>query len=198
MLRDRTSWFTVLALCSVTFFPRTLHAEGQPSADEQAAMAAMMAAMAPGAPHQALSSRAGQWNMTSSFWMDPSQAPMVTTGTATREAMLGGRVLVEKVKAEMMGMPFEGYGMTGYDNVTGKYWTTWNDNMSTGLIQGIGTRGADGKLTFDSSMVDPLTKAVVKVRMVITETADSEVMEWWENRGGKELKTMEVKLDRVK
>ena len=32
----------------------------------------------------------------------------------------------------MMGMPFEGIGRTGYDNVTGKYWSTWIDNMSTG------------------------------------------------------------------
>lgn len=167
-------------------------------AEEQAMMAAMMAAMTPGAPHAELASRAGNWKLTSTFWMNPAAPPMVSVGTATREAMLGGRVLVEKVSANMMGMPFEGYGMTGYDNVTGKYWTTWNDNMSTALIQGIGTRGADGKTIYDSSMVDPMTKKTVKVRMVVTETADSETMEWWETRDGKDLKTMEVKLDRVK
>lgn len=166
--------------------------------EEQAMMAAMMAAMTPGAPHHELATRAGEWKLTSTFWMDPSQPPMVTPGTAHREPMLGGRVLVEKVSASMMGMPFEGYGMTGYDNTTGKYWTTWNDNMSTGLVHGIGTRGADGKVTYDASMVDPMSKQTIKVRMVITETADTEVMEWWETRDGKELKTMEVKLERVK
>lgn len=168
------------------------------SAEEQAMMAAMMAAMTPGPAHAELASRAGQWKMTSTFWMDPSQPPMVTPGMATREAALGGRVLIEKVTATMMGMPFEGFGMTGYDNVTGKFWTTWNDNMSTGIVQGTGTRGSDGKTVYDATMNDPMTKKPLKIRMVITETADTEVMEWYETRDGKETKTMEVKLERVK
>lgn len=161
-------------------------------------MVAMMAAMKTGEAHQALMARAGAWTMTSSFWMDPSQPPMVTTGTVTREPMLGGRVLVEKVKADMMGMAFEGYGMIGYDNVTGKYWTTWNDNMSTALVAGTGSRQADGKLVFDLTINDPMTKETVKVRTVVTETADTEAMEWFETRGGKEVKTMEIKYARAK
>ena len=29
---------------------------------------------------------------------------------------------------------FTGVGRTGYDNVTGRYWSTWTDTMSTGVV----------------------------------------------------------------
>jgi len=64
---------------------------------------------------------------------------MEETGTATRSMTLDGRVLVEDVSSSMMGSPFTGHGMMGYDNVTGKYWSTWNDSMSTGLMVSEGT-----------------------------------------------------------
>ena len=70
---------------------------------------------------------------------------MEETGTATRTMALGGRVLVEDVKSTMMGMPFTGHGMMGYDNVTGKYWSTWMDSMSTGMMMSEGTCDAKGR-----------------------------------------------------
>ena len=64
---------------------------------------------------------------------------MEDSGTATRSMALDGRVLVEDVDCTMMGAPMTGHGMTGYDNVSGKYWSTWTDSMSTGIMvsQGI-------------------------------------------------------------
>ena len=59
---------------------------------------------------------------------------------------LDGRVLIEEVTSSMMGMPFTGHGMTGYDNVTGKYWSTWTDSMSTGLMVSEGTCDAQDNL----------------------------------------------------
>ena len=64
---------------------------------------------------------------------------MEDTGTATRSVALGGRVLVEEVDSSMMGMPFTGHGMMGFDNVSGKYWSTWNDSMSIGIMVSEGT-----------------------------------------------------------
>ena len=48
----------------------------------------------------------------------------------------------------MMGTPFTGHGMTGYDNVTGKYWSTWTDSMSTGIMVSEGSCDAEGVCTF--------------------------------------------------
>ncbi len=33
-----------------------------------------------------------------------------------------------------MGMPFEGMGIDGYDNLAKQYVSTWVDNMGTGIM----------------------------------------------------------------
>ena len=58
----------------------------------------------------------GRWEFTGKFWMDPTEPPPESVGTVVRELMLGGRVLAEKVRSTYMDKPFEGYGLTGYDN----------------------------------------------------------------------------------
>ena len=90
---------------------------------------------------------------------------MEDTGTATRTMMLDGRVLVEEVNSSMMGTPFTGHAMTGYDNVSGKYWSTWNDNMSTGVMVSEGTCDAQRACSFAGSWNDPIKKGPVTARM---------------------------------
>lgn len=109
--------------------------ETQPSAEQQA----MIAAMTPGSPHAFLAEQVGTWNATMKIWTDPAAPPIETTGTLEREMILGGRVLKEVLVTEFMGMPFHGVGHTGYDNVTGQYWSTWFDNLSTGVFTMTGT-----------------------------------------------------------
>src|SRR5262249_5436100 len=106
---------------------------------QKAEMEAYMRAGAPGAPHQAMAASAGSHDVKFKSWQEPGLPAMEDTGTATRTMALGGRVLVEEVSGSMMGMPFAGHGMTGFDNVSGKYWATWNDSMSTGIMVSEGT-----------------------------------------------------------
>jgi hypothetical protein len=69
----------------------------------------------------------------------------------------------------MNGMPFNGVGVTGFDNVIGKYVWTWIDNMGTGIMTGVGTADASGKvLTMIGTMNDPMTGKPSKSRMVTT------------------------------
>ncbi len=53
--------------------------------------------------------------------------------------ILGGRYLQHETKGKAMGMPFEGLGLTGYDNIQRKYVTIWLDNMGTGIMHGTGS-----------------------------------------------------------
>jgi len=39
----------------------------------------------------------------------------------------------------MMGMPFEGIGINGYDNLKKKFVSTWIDNMGTMIVMSTGT-----------------------------------------------------------
>ncbi len=112
--------------------------------------------------------------------------------------MLGGRVMVEKVTSEMMGQPFEGFGMMGFDNVGGKYWGTWNDNMTTGVMSSTGTC-RNSKCEFRSTAYDPVTGKLMTARMTSEHAADREVHAMYSaGPDGKEFKTMELVYTRRK
>lgn len=107
--------------------------------------------------------------------------------------ILDGRVLVEEASADMMGMPFTGYGMTGYDNVSGEYWSTWNDSMTTGISLARGTYDAEShSFAYKGEYNDPITGGPIQSRIVLHYKGDTQVMEYFETRGGVEAKTMEI------
>src|SRR5579859_6512689 len=95
-------------------------------------MKTMMAAAAPGEPQKMLAKSAGTWTATVTMWMQPGTPPQVSTAQATNEMILGGRYLRSTNTGKFMGMPFEGLGLTGYDNVRKLYVNSWVDNMGTG------------------------------------------------------------------
>lgn len=94
----------------------------------------------------------------------------------------------------MMGTPFTGYGMSGYDNVSGKYWATWNDSMSTGVMVSTGSCDAQKVCTFTGSWNDPIKKGPVTARMTSRQTSPTtEVFEMYgPGKDGKEMKMMEI------
>jgi hypothetical protein len=93
----------------------------------------------------------------------------------------------------MMG-EFAGSGLSGYDNVTGKYWSTWSDTMSTGLLMSEGTCNAQKACTFTATHMNPVTKKPMKLRM--TTRRPSPTTEMFEmfgpDKNGKEMKMMEI------
>jgi hypothetical protein len=152
-----------------------------------------MKAGTPGAPHKALADTAGNYDVKVKSWQAPGGPAMEETGTVTRSMVLDGRVLVEEFKGSMMGMPFTGHGMRGYDNVTGKYWGTWMDSMSTGMMVSEGTCDAKNACTFTGSWNDPIKKGPITSRMASRWTSPTtEVFEMYvPGRDGKEFKMME-------
>jgi len=169
--------------------------EAPPMTPEQKAeMEAYMKAGTPGAPHEWLASMAGDYDLKIKSWHDASGPAMEKTGTATRKMMLEGRVLIEDVNSSTMGTPFMGHGMMGYDNVTGKYWSTWTDSMSTGLMVSQGTCDAQKVCTFTGGWNDPIKKTPVKARMKTRWTSPTtEIFEMYApGKDGKEMKMMEI------
>ncbi|ANM32297.1 hypothetical protein ABI59_16150 [Acidobacteria bacterium Mor1] len=161
--------------------------------EQQAEMQAFVAAGTPGEPHAFMAESVGEFSVVVKSWMEPGTPPMVSEGTATREMTLGGRVLVEEMSTSMMGMPYEGRGTQGFDNVSGKFWATWTDNMSTGLMVSEGSCGDDGTCTFMGGWNDPMTGKPTTARMVTRQTESGEVMEMFgPDREGNEMKMMEI------
>jgi hypothetical protein len=167
----------------------------QMSAEEKAAMEAWAKAATPGKQHKWLTSKAGKWDFAGKFWQAPGQAPESANGTSERTMILGGRVSSEKVASPgMMGQPFEGFGLTGFDNVTGEFWGTWSDSMGTGMMVSRGKCDDNGACTFSGEYVDPVTGKKKTTRMAVRdEGPDKEVHEFWDKTpDGKEFKSMEL------
>lgn len=196
-MRKHSPGFLLLAtLCLCVLFGLSPAVAQDEAPDEDAMMQAMADAATPGEVHERLAESVGSWNMEIKMWMGPGE-PAVSTGTAERRMILDGRVLVEEVTSSVMGQTFTGFGMTGYDNVTGKYWGTWNDNMSTGIGTSQGTFDAEaGVYTFHGEMADPMTGTMKKNHATITLKDGQEIMEMYEMHGGEEVKTMEIVYSR--
>src|ERR1043165_7932011 len=108
---------------------------------QKAMMEAWMKASTPGDAHKKLDNMVGTWDVTVKSWMAPGEPPMESTGTAMNQWVLGGRWMEEKFTGSFMGMPFQGIGYTGYDNIKKQYVGTWMDNMTTAMM---GSRGKGG------------------------------------------------------
>ena len=174
----------------------------KPSADQQAMMEKMAKAAAMGPQHEMLKKMAGDWECTVKFQMDPSQPWQEAKTSATISPLMEGRYVQEVSTGEMMGAPFTGMGVTGYDNVIGKYVSTWIDNMGTGIMTSVGTADASGKvITWNGTMSDPMTGKPAKSRMVTTVTDDDHhTFEMYGTPPGakKETKMMTIEYARKK
>lgn len=163
-------------------------------AQDQDAMKKWMEYMTPGEQHIAMAKMAGDWKYTSKMWMAPGQEPMTTEGKAKFEVLLGGRYVQMNVNGSIMGMPFEGIGVNGYDNASKKYVSSWIDNMGTSIMFLEGTMDpATNVLTYTGTMVDPMTGKNLQIRQTIKgETADKFIMEMYDTKEGVENKSMEI------
>jgi Protein of unknown function (DUF1579) len=159
--------------------------------------------------HKLLSSLDGNWNYTIKFWMnpDPNAPPQQSKGTATRKSIMGGRFVVMDVTGKMQmpdetgkmkDMQFKGMGVEGYDNVKQKFVGSWIDNMGTGIQFSDGSYDPATKTLTYTSELEPMPGMKMPVREVV-KIADNNHMslEWYENHGGQEKKTMEINYTRA-
>ena len=159
--------------------------------------------------HKLLTSLDGNWAYTIKFWMnpDPNAKPQESKGTASRKSIMGGRYVVMDVTGSMK-MPgpdgkmkdttFKGMGMEGYDNVKKKFVGSWIDNMGTGIEFSEGTYDPATKSFTYTAEMEPVPGMKQQIREVI-KIADKDHMslEWYENQGGQERKTMEIAYTRA-
>ncbi len=152
----------------------------------------------PGEPHKLLAGLEGTWTTRTKSWMEPGTPPVETTGTCEQKMLLGGRYLQQEYTGDMMGEPFTGINIMGYDNHTKKYMSTWIDTMSTGIYYFEGTASADDKtITQESSYDDPVRGPMVW--RSVSRIKDDNTLEYemyFIPEGGKEEKVMEMTVTR--
>ncbi len=183
-------------------------AAGQPNQAEM--MKQMMELSKLNENHKLLAGLDGTWSYTVKMWMnpDPNAKPQESKGTAVRKSMMDGRFFVMDVtgKMDMPGpdgkkkeMTFKGMGIEGYDNVKKKFVGTWVDNMGTGIMMSEGTYDPATTTFTYTGEYEAIPGMKQKIREVM-KIADKDHMsfEWYEDRGGKEAKTMEISYTRKK
>jgi len=180
---------------------------GQPNPQEM--MKQMMEFSKLNENHKLLSGLDGNWNYTIKFWMnpDPNAKPQESKGTAVRKSIMEGRYSVMDVtgKMEMPGpdgkkkeMTFKGHGIEGYDNIKKKFVGSWIDNMGTGIQFSEGTYDPATKTFTYTSEMEPVPGMKSQVREVLKATDNNHMtLEWYENQGGGEKKTMEINYTRA-
>ena len=152
----------------------------------------------PGEPHKMLTSLAGSWTTKTKSWIMPGKPPVETTGTAEIKTLLDGRYIYQEFHGEMMGQPFSGIGIDGYDNVRKKYVTAWIDTMGTGIFLMEGTASPDGKtITLHGQHAEPgggqmKHRAIWKIIDKDHQTFDM----YGTHHGQKEMKMMEITYKR--
>ena len=172
--------------------------EQAPPGTDPAAMQEMMAKMMPGEQHQKLAEMAGTWKTQQKMWMNPDMPPMESEGTCVYTAILGGRYVQGSYRGIVMGQPFEGFSIDGYDNYKGEYFSLWLDSMGTGYYISHGRASADGKtLTHEGKMFDPMAGSESPTRSV-TQFVDKNTvkMTMYQLAGGQETKMMEITYTR--
>ena len=144
--------------------------------DMDAMMAAMMKAGTPGEAHKSMASHVGKWKVDGKMYMGPGAGPSPMMATAETEAIMGGRYTIEHFHSDFMGMPFEGMLISGYDNLSERYWNLWMDNMSTRYTPAWGTMKDDGTLEFHGTNYDPMTPEGRPNRTEIKMESDDHVI----------------------
>ena len=158
--------------------------------------------------HKLLASMAGTWSYAVKAWMAPGAPPSESTGTAVRKSVMEGRYLtgdysgkfkMPGADGKMKEMNFQGMSMDGYDNAKQKFVSGWVDNMGTGIMIMEGTYDAATKTftyTGESEMMPGMKS---KARQVIKmPDKDHMSMEFFEDRGQGETKSMEITYKRGK
>ncbi|MEP6698604.1 MAG: DUF1579 domain-containing protein [Verrucomicrobiota bacterium] len=160
--------------------------------------------------HKMLADLAGTWSYTVKMWMngDPTSKPQESKGTAVRKSVMDGRFFTLDVSGKMQmpgadgkmkDMNFKGMGVEGYDNVKKKFTGIWMDNMGTGFMTSEGDYDAASKTFTYTGEYEGLPGMKQKIREVLKIVdKDHHNFEWYEDRGGKEVKTMEISYTRKK
>jgi len=164
-------------------------------------MEAMMAAIgSPNEHHEVLGAKIGTWDAKVQFFT-PGMEGMVSQATSKFEWIMDGRFVQDTTTSEFMGMPFQGHGLTGYDNLKQKYVASWIDNMSTAIMTTEGTYDAKTKtFTYHGEMPDMMAGKYVPTRATETVTdADHWTMKSYSpGPDGKEMLTMQIDYTRKK
>lgn len=171
-----------------------------PPMDSAAMMKAFQDYATPGDMHKLMASFTGTWDGDVTMWMADGAPPSKSKSTATNKMIYNGLYQESKHKGDFGGMPFEGTSIWGYDNAKKKFFSTWIDNMGSGIMLVEGDYDPASKtFTFAGSYTNPINGKDCNIRETFQIIDDNtQVMKMYgpDLVTNKEYQTMEIKMTR--
>ncbi len=172
------------------------------SPDQQAMMAEWMKIASPGEAHKHLDYFVGTWKTKTKIYMGgPGSAPMESDGQSEIKWVLNGRFIMDEHKGTMMGMPYEGIGLTGYDNYRNLYIGSWCSNQGTNMLAMSGMRHpTTGVFTYYGEMDEPGLNVIGRTVKYVTRIVDEDhyTFEIIDLHAGDDYKVIELSYERIK
>jgi hypothetical protein len=168
------------------------------SGDKQEMMKKVEAAGAPGPGHKALEHFVGNWRAEVKCWMEPGGPPNVSQATAKVTWTMSGRFLEESFQGEMMGKPFRGRTLMGYDNTKQVFNSVWVDDMHTSMFTSEGKGDSGNKvITLEGRTTCPATgRRDIPMKVVLKVISpDKHTFEMFDGSKGN-ARTMEITYTR--
>ncbi len=184
------------ALCTILLLTtvRNLNAQG---ADE---MKAYQEFMTPGPMHKWMAKLNGTWEADITSYMNPVN-PDKSKATNVTTTIMNGLYQVGDYTGNMMGMPFQGHSIMGYDNAKKIFVNTWIDNMGSGIIYMTGKYDEATKtLHLKGKQTNPMNGTDVDIREEMKFIDDNNyiLVMYGSGTDGKEIKFMEGTFKRKK
>jgi Protein of unknown function (DUF1579) len=168
---------------------------GKSDAEKQEMQKKMEAAGTPGPAHKALEAFVGNWKAEVKCWCELGGSPNVSQGTAKASWTLNRHFLEQEFHGEMMGKPFIGRSLMGYDNIKQTFNSVWVSDMQTSMLTSEG-KGENGNkvITLEGVSACPATgRKDIPIKTVFRVISpDKHVFEMF-NDGAK---TMEITYTR--
>ena len=171
----------------------------KPDADKAEMMKKVEAAGKPGPGHQALNALEGNWKAEVKCWMDPAGSPEVSQGTARASWKFNGRFLEEEFHGQMMGKPFTGRTLLGFDNTKQTFNSVWVSDTQTSMFTSEGKGDSGNKvITLEGKASCPATgrKDIPMKTVLRVISPDKHVLEMFDASQGQNAKTMEITYTR--
>ena len=158
------------------------------SPEQMAEMEAWMKAGTPGEQHKWLAGMIGEWDCDLEFRHGPDEEFEAGKGTSVSEWVLDGRIVKSEFASEFMGMPFQGLGFNGYDNVKGEFFSIWMDSMTTGFVSDSGHANDDGtEIEYHGGYTDPMGNKI-KTRNVVRDIDENKtIFEMYQSKNGGDM-----------
>lgn len=195
---------TLVAIASLLIAVGALAEE--PSKDQQAMMAAMQAGMKQanslGEHHRALGDLVGEWEVEIALMM-PGMPPQSSPGTATYEWIIEGRWLGQRVTGTLMGMPYQGFSIIGFDGYAKNHVSASVSSMDTALnvARGLVVDPSNKTTAVYGTLDEYTTGELRKPFKVVTKVQDANrhVVEVWDlGIGEAGAKVLEFRYKRKK